>query len=68
MLKGAITMSQRQQKNHDEFTAIFPSDTIWKWQNMVEDWNANRKAPNPYVEPVASKSLLYDFYYYIAHF
>jgi hypothetical protein len=25
-----------------------------------EDWNVNRKAPNPYVEPVASKSLLYD--------
>ncbi|KAN0109688.1 hypothetical protein V8E52_009034 [Russula decolorans] len=57
MLKGAITMSQRQQKNHDEFTAIFPSDTIRKWQNMVEDWNANRKAPNPYVEPVASTSI-----------
>ncbi|KAN0105342.1 hypothetical protein V8E52_011131 [Russula decolorans] len=57
MLKGAIMMSQRQQKNHDEFTAIFPSDTIRKWQNMVEDWNANRKAPNPYVEPVASTSI-----------
>jgi hypothetical protein len=61
-------MSQAQQKNHDTFTTTFEKDTIRKWQNMVEVWNANRKAPNPYVEPVASKSFLYTFYYYIAHF
>lgn len=61
-------MSQRQQKNHDEFTATFPTDTILKWQKMVEDWNANRKAPNPYIEPVAGKYFLYTLHYYITHF
>jgi hypothetical protein len=50
-----MTVSQRQQKNHEEFTATFPSDVIQKWHNIVEDWNANRKAPNPYIEPLAGK-------------
>jgi hypothetical protein len=48
-------MSQKQQKNHDKFTATFSSETIQKWHSMVEDWNTNRKAPNPYFESVASK-------------
>ena len=51
-----MTVSQTQQKNFDEFTANFQDDTIRKWQKMIEDWNANRKAPNPYVEPAPSKS------------
>ena len=55
LLKEAVMMSQRQQKNHNEFTATFPSNATLKWQKMVEVWNANRKAPNPYMEPVASK-------------
>ncbi len=48
-------MSQRQQKTHNEFTATFPCDTIQKWQRMIEVWNMNRKAPNPYVEPITGK-------------
>jgi len=48
-------MSQKQQKNHAEFTATFPSGTTRKWQQMVEDWNANPKASNPYIEPVVGK-------------
>jgi len=55
LLKQVMTMLQRQQKKHEEFTATFPSKTTWKWHNMVEDWNVNRKAPNPYIEPVAGK-------------
>src|SRR6267154_2078029 len=53
--KKVITMSQWQQKNHEDFSATFPSDTIWKWQVMVEKWNANQKAPNPYIEPIVGK-------------
>lgn len=49
-----MTMSQTQQENHEEFTATFKSKTIQEWHKMVEDWNANQKAPNPYIEPVAS--------------
>jgi hypothetical protein len=63
-LKGAIAMSQRQQKNHDEFTATFSIDTIQKWQQIVEDWNANQKASNPYIEPVVGKySISYKYFY-----
>jgi hypothetical protein len=61
-------MSQSQQKNHEEFTAVFESDTIEEWCTMVENWNANRRAPNPYIEPVASECLLYIFHYCISYF
>jgi hypothetical protein len=61
-------MSQKQQKKHKEFTATFSSDTTRKWQMMVMNWNTNKKAPNPYIEPDMGKSFLYIIYYYIAHF
>ena len=48
-------MSQKQQKNHVEFTATFLSGITWKWQQMVKDWNANPKASNPYIKPVVGK-------------
>jgi len=48
-------MLERQQKNHNEFTATFPSDVTLKWHNMVEGWNVNQKAPNPYLEPDVGK-------------
>jgi hypothetical protein len=54
-LKEAIAMSQRQQEKHKEFTATFPDGTTWKWGEMVESWNANQKAPNPYIEPVTGE-------------
>ena len=55
LLKEAIVMSQRQQENHEEFTATFPDGTTRKWEKMVKSWNVNRKAPNPYIEPVAGE-------------
>jgi len=48
-------MAQRQQKNHEDFTATFPSETTQKWEVMVENWNVNRKLPNPYIKPIAGK-------------
>jgi hypothetical protein len=56
-------MSEWQQKNHDDFTAALPSNSIQKWHKMVEDWNVNQKAPNPYIEPVTGKLFLYHYYY-----
>ena len=47
--------SRRQQKNHDEFTATLPSAATQMWRTMVEDWNVNQKAPNPYVEHVVGE-------------
>ena len=61
-------MSQSQQKKHDEFTATFLNEETQKWQNMVKDWNANRKAMNPYIEPVASKYASVSIHYHITHF
>ena len=46
-----MKMSETQQKNHDEYTATFKSEITQKWHDMVKTWNANRKAPNPYMEP-----------------
>jgi hypothetical protein len=45
-------MSQRQETNHEEFTATLPATVIQKWQKMIDDWNADRRAPNPYMEPI----------------
>jgi hypothetical protein len=61
-------MSHIQRKKHEELTAACPSDAIREWHRMVEDWNANRNAPNPYTEPTTGKRNFYMFHYCITHF
>ena len=48
-------MSHKQKQNHEEFTSTLPLPVVEKWQKMVDDWNADRSQPNPYIEPVVGE-------------
>jgi hypothetical protein len=56
-LRTAVMMSQKQQLHHQELTATFNSKIIQEWEKMVESWDNDPRAPNPYMEPIISKSL-----------
>jgi hypothetical protein len=45
----ALEMLSKQHKTVDDFTAMFPPDTIQQWKCMVKEWEANSSWPNPYV-------------------
>ena len=56
-LTNAIKMAQRHRELHQEFSATFPSDVLSKWESMVQEWESNIKAPNPFEEPaIGNKS------------
>jgi len=44
-------MSIKQAETFDQLSATFSLETIAKWEAMLENWNADPKAPNPYREP-----------------
>ena len=50
-------MSVRQREIFEKFSATFPSDTVARWVRMVERWEGDRTAPNPYNEPDQSRFL-----------
>ena len=53
----AVVMSAKHKEAFDKLSSTFPSETVKKWVRMVECWEANPKAPNPYEETENSKSL-----------
>ena len=54
-LKTALVMAKTHEERHQELDATFPRDVVEKWEQMVESWNADSSAPDPYVEPVISE-------------
>lgn len=48
-------MSGKHTEIFDKFSATFPQKIIEKWVKMVEKWEGNPKAKNPYSEPEQSK-------------
>ena len=48
-------MNQRHTEIFDKFSATFPAETVARWTRMVERWEADPKAQNPYNEPGKSK-------------
>ena len=44
-------MSTKHIEIFEKFSATFPLETVTQWVQMVERWEANPKAPNPYNEP-----------------
>ena len=50
-------MSIKQADTFDQLSATFLPETIAKWEAIVENWNADPKAPNPYREPKGRKSI-----------
>ena len=56
----ATEMSTKQADIFSQLSAMFSMETINKWETLVENWNADPKAPNPYQEPKNCKLCLYD--------
>ena len=48
-------MSAKHTVTFEKFSATFPPETVAKWLKMVERWEAEPTAPNPYDEPERSK-------------
>jgi hypothetical protein len=61
----AVLMNAKQLDLFEKFSATFPSITIKKWENMVEKWESNRNAPNPYNEVEKSMFLVLNSCYII---
>lgn len=57
--KEAVLMNAKHTDLFDKFSATFPLNVIEKWEKMVETWESNRKAPNPYNEPEKSTYLVF---------
>ena len=55
--------SKKHRQSHKEFTDTFSSSTVQNWHRMVENWQDNPKALNPFEEPIASRCsvILYKF-------
>jgi len=55
-------MSAKHMEIFEKFSATFPPETVARWVRMVERWEANPKAPNPYNEPAQGEWFpLYTF-------
>ncbi|KIJ92462.1 hypothetical protein K443DRAFT_13589 [Laccaria amethystina LaAM-08-1] len=52
-----VLMSKKQPEVSNKFSEMFPSEVINKWIKMVENWEANPKAVNPYNEPEKTTTL-----------
>ena len=65
--KEAAEMSTKQAETFDQLSATFSSETITKWEAIVEKWNANPKAPNPYREPKGHEFHFPLIYFFIAN-
>ena len=48
-------MSVKQTEIFEKFTATFPPETVARWVRMVEHWESDPTAANPYNEPEQSK-------------
>jgi hypothetical protein len=50
-------MSVKQREIFEKFSATFPPETVARWERMVERWEGDCTAPNPYIEPEQSRIL-----------
>jgi hypothetical protein len=54
----AIAMRNKHRNIFAQFSATFPESTVKEWEEKVAVWDADPSQPNPYEEPMASKSNL----------
>ena len=57
-LEKALSASKKHRQNHKEFTEMFNainSNMTQNWNRMVENWQQDPKALNPFEEPIASR-------------
>ncbi len=57
-------MKKKHQEVFDLLSSSFLPSTIDKWSKMVKEWQDDRTKPNPYSEPINSKS--YEFRYHLS--
>lgn len=57
-------MSNKHREIFERFSATFPLETVERWIRMVERWEGDPKAPNPYDEPEQSAC----FYRYLINY
>lgn len=50
-------MSAKHSEIFEKFSRTFPPETVARWVWMIERWEGDPKAPNPYKEPEQSKFL-----------
>ena len=55
-------MSAKHSEIFEKFSATFPPENVARWVRMVERWEGDPKAPNPYDEPEQSKYFLLSVY------
>ncbi|KAF8171335.1 hypothetical protein BJ912DRAFT_1025200 [Pholiota molesta] len=53
----ATAMSAKQQTVFQQFSSSLPAMTTKKWERMIELWENNPKAPNPYTDNVRTTTL-----------
>lgn len=56
-------MSKRQASVFQQMTSTFPPNVTEGWTKMVEKWENNPKAPNPYKEPQCGEILAFRAVY-----
>ena len=57
-------MSAKHMEIFEKFSATFPPETVRRWVWMVEHWENDPNAPNPYKETEQSKCLSLNIYNY----
>lgn len=53
-------MTAKHTEIFEKFSATFPLETVARWVRIVERWESDPKAPNPYNESEQSKCLSLD--------
>jgi hypothetical protein len=60
-------MRAKHRELFAKFNATFKREMEEVWEKMVQDWERDKDKPNPYAEPVNSKSLAYLLYIPSSH-
>ena len=55
-------MSAKHTEIFKKFSATFPPETVGRWERMVERWESDTKAQNPYDDSEQSKCLPRNIY------
>ena len=64
---NAFKMSAKQKEVFNQLSATFSTQTIKKWEAMVETWEVNPQAPNPYKEPESGELFFLCTFYSIVY-
>jgi hypothetical protein len=52
-------MDKKHTQLFEQFSATFQPTTIVSWEKLINAWKKDRSQPNPYLEPIPCKSLVF---------